>query len=92
VVFLRLDLNVPLENGKISDETRITASLPTIKYAVDRGAKLVLASHLGRPKTKDDVEFSLEPVALRLSELLGMEVLLVEEPKSTAAKGCASRS
>lgn len=90
VVFLRLDLNVPLENGKITDETRITASLPTIKYAVDRGAKLVLASHLGRPKTKDDVEFSLEPVALRLSELLGMEVLLVEEPKSNAAKGLLS--
>jgi phosphoglycerate kinase len=86
VVFLRLDLNVPLEDGKITDETRITASLPTIKYAIDRGAKLVLASHLGRPKTKEDKEFSLEPVAQRLSELLGMEVLLVEEPKSDTAK------
>ncbi len=86
VVFLRLDLNVPIDGGKITDETRITASLPTIKYAVDRGAKLVLASHLGRPKTKDDIQFSLEPVAQRLSELLGMEVLLVEEPKSNAAK------
>lgn len=86
VVFLRLDLNVPLENGKITDETRITASLPTIKYAIDKGAKLVLASHLGRPKSSADKEFSLEPVATRLSELLGMEVLLTEDPKSDAAK------
>lgn len=86
VVFLRLDLNVPIENGTITDETRITASLPTIKYAVDRGAKLVLASHLGRPKTAADKQYSLEPVAKRLSELLGMEVILIEEPKSQTAK------
>lgn len=86
VVFLRLDLNVPLEDGKITDETRITASLPTIKYAIDRGAKLIMASHLGRPKSAADKQYSMEPVAQRLSEILGMEVLLVEEPKSQTAR------
>lgn len=84
VVFLRLDLNVPMENGKITDENRITASLPTIQYCMEKGAKLVLASHLGRPKSKDDKEFSLEPVAKRLQELLNAEVILVEEPDSDA--------
>lgn len=86
VVFLRLDLNVPMENGKITDENRITASLPTIKYCMEKGAKLVMASHLGRPKSKDDKEFSLEPVAKRLQELLSAEVILVEEPDSDAPK------
>lgn len=84
VVFLRLDLNVPMEDGKITDENRITASLPTIKYCMEHGAKIVMASHLGRPKTKDDKEFSLEPVAKRLQELLSAEVILVEEPDSDA--------
>ncbi|QDK36989.1 phosphoglycerate kinase [Bdellovibrio sp. NC01] len=84
VVFLRLDLNVPMEDGKITDENRITASLPTIKYCMEKGAKLVLASHLGRPKSKDDAEFSLEPVAKRLQTLLEAEVILVEEPDSDA--------
>lgn len=86
VVFLRLDLNVPMENGKITDENRITASLPTIKYCMEKGAKLVMASHLGRPKSKDDKQFSLEPVAKRLQELLTAEVILVEEPDSDAPK------
>lgn len=86
VVFLRLDLNVPMEAGKITDETRITASLPTIKYAIEKGAKLILASHLGRPKSASDKQYSMEPVADRLSELLGLEVLLVEEPASEALK------
>ncbi len=86
VVFLRLDLNVPMENGKITDENRITASLPTIQYCMEKGAKIVMASHLGRPKTKDDKEFSLEPVAKRLQELLHAEVILVEDPDSDAPK------
>lgn len=85
-VFLRLDLNVPIENGKITDETRITASLPTIRYAMEQGAKLVMASHLGRPKSADDKQYSLEPVAQRLSEILDVEVHLLEEPTSDAAK------
>ncbi|XGC81690.1 phosphoglycerate kinase [Bdellovibrio bacteriovorus] len=86
VVFLRLDLNVPMEDGKITDENRITASLLTIKHCMEKGAKLVLASHLGRPKSKDDKEYSLEPVAKRLQEHLGAEVILVEDPDSDAPK------
>lgn len=85
-VFLRLDLNVPMEDGKITDETRITASLPTIQYILEQGGKIVMASHLGRPKSSADRQFSLEPVATRLSELLKMEVLLMEEPDSQAPK------
>ncbi len=86
VVFLRLDLNVPMDGGKITDENRITASLPTIQYCMEKGAKIVMASHMGRPKSKDDKEFSLEPVAKRLQELLSAEVILVEEPDSDAPK------
>lgn len=85
-VFLRLDLNVPLEGSKITDETRITASLPTINYCLEKGAKLIVASHLGRPKTADDIQFSLEPVAKRLTELLNREVVLMEEPSSEGVK------
>ncbi len=85
-VFLRLDLNVPLENGVISDETRITASLPTVKYCMENGAKVVMASHLGRPKSADDKEFSLEPVAKRMSELLNADVILAEDPTSDGIK------
>lgn len=86
VLFLRLDLNVPIEGGKITDETRITASLPTIQYALEKGAKVVMASHLGRPKAFGDKKYSLEPVANRLTELLKREVVLVEDPKSEAVK------
>lgn len=86
VVFLRLDLNVPLEKGQITDETRITASLPTIKYALEKGAKLIVASHLGRPSSPTDTQYSMEPVAKRLGELLNVEVILIEEPGSDAVK------
>ncbi len=85
-VFLRLDLNVPMENGKISDETRITASLPTIQYCIEKGAKIIIASHFGRPKSADDKEYSLEPVGHRLSEILNAEVILIDEPDSDATK------
>lgn len=84
VVFLRLDLNVPTENGKISDETRILASLPTIRYAIEQGAKLILASHFGRPKSAADKKYSLEIVGMRLAELLDAEVHLMEEVDSDA--------
>ena len=85
-VFLRLDLNVPMEDGKITDETRIMATLPTINYITEQGGKIVMASHFGRPKSAADKQYSLEPVAKRMSELLKMEVLLMEEPDSQAPK------
>lgn len=86
-VFLRLDLNVPMENGKITDETRLRATIPTIQYIMEKGAKIVMASHLGRPKSADDQQYSLEPVAKRMSELLDAEVMLFDDPSSDGAKG-----
>jgi phosphoglycerate kinase len=74
-VFLRCDLNVPLKEGRITDDGRIKASLPTIKYLLDKGASLVIAAHLGRPKGEAKPELSLAPVAARLSELLGKPVI-----------------
>ncbi len=75
-VFVRVDYNVPLESGRITDDTRIRASLPTLEHLMKGGAQLVLASHLGRPKKGPAPEFSLAPVAARLSELLGRPVLM----------------
>jgi phosphoglycerate kinase len=74
-VFIRADFNVPLENGKVTDDTRIRATLPTLKLAIERGGRLVVASHLGRPKGKPDSKSSLAPVAARLKELLGRPVI-----------------
>jgi phosphoglycerate kinase len=74
-VFLRCDLNVPLKDGKITDDGRIRASLPTIKTLLANGASLVIAAHLGRPKGEAKPELSLAPVAARLSELLGTQVI-----------------
>lgn len=73
-VLVRCDFNVPLKDGVITNDKRIVASLPTIKYLLDNGAKVILCSHLGRPKGEVVPEFSLKPVAARLSELLGLEV------------------
>jgi len=86
IVFLRLDLNVPMEGTTITDETRIQAALPTVQYLRDQGAKVIMASHLGRPKSAADKEFSLEPVAKRLSEHLKTDVLLLDEPDPDAIK------
>jgi len=78
-VFLRVDLNVPLEGGRVAEDTRIRAVVPTIEHCLKAGASLILASHLGRPKGKADPRFSLAPVAARLEDLLGRPVPLLPD-------------
>ena len=78
-VLMRVDLNCPLQDGKVSDDTRILASLPSLRFVLEQGASVVLMSHLGRPKGKRNPEFSLAPVASRLQELLGRPVQLAPD-------------
>ncbi|HHX02983.1 MAG TPA: phosphoglycerate kinase [Tissierellia bacterium] len=79
-VFMRVDFNVPLQDGRITDPARIVASLPSINALIKQGAKLILASHLGKPKEAGDPSFSLKPVAQKLSQLLGKEVQFIATP------------
>src|SRR5690348_1825891 len=84
-VIVRCDLNVPLKDGQITDDGRVRASLPTLNALIHAGARVVVISHLGRPDGEPDAKYSLEPVAQRLSELLGKPVVFAHDTVGSAA-------
>lgn len=90
-VFLRVDFNCPIDDGTVTDDTRIRAALDTIEYILEAGGKIIIGSHLGRPNGKYDEKYSLKPVAERLGELTGYEVLLMDDVMSDAPKAIAGQ-
>jgi phosphoglycerate kinase len=89
-LFLRVDFNVPLDGGRVSDDTRIAETLPTVRLAAEKGARVVCASHLGKPKGKRKPELSLAPVAVRFAELLGRPVRFVDDCVGAEAESAAA--
>ena len=79
-VIVRCDFNVPMKEGKITDDVRIRAALPTINYLIENGAKIIIMSHMGRPKGEANMEYTLAPVAERLGQLIEKDVLFISSP------------
>ena len=86
-VFMRLDLNAPIQDGVVTSDARLRAALPSIQHALEEGAQLALASHLGRPKGQRNPDYSLLPVGARLSELLGVDVILADNCTGEGVQG-----